>query len=172
MKNKKTFLIYIIPIIFISILVIIFTILGSVNRIGYLTNIKYIENNIYSFRISYYDEVFRNSDIYGVYIDIEKTINYNNFIKNIKIEEKGSPFGTLITTKEIDIDKIDNIEYTLKIKKNVYLYAFIIYLFFIFLFYIFSTIKENKLILAYIYILIIMQIFIYLLLYNYFRIVS
>ncbi|MBW5397504.1 hypothetical protein E6A48_07160, partial [Brachyspira pilosicoli] len=147
-------------------------ILGSIKRIGYLNEINPIKDNIYSFRISYYDKVFRNSDIYGVYLDIEKTINDNNFIKDIKIEEKGSPFGTLITTKKIDIDKIDNIQYTLKIKNNLYLYAFIIYLFSIFLFYGISIIKENKLILAYISLLIIIQIFIYLSLYNYFRIVS
>ena len=172
MKNKKTFLICIIPIIFILILIITLATSGSINRIGYLNEIRYIENNTYSFRISYYDKVFRNSDIYNVYLDIEKTIKNNSFIKEIKIGENGSPFGTLITTKKIDIDRIDNIQYTLKIKNNLYLYAFIIYLFSIFLFYIISIIKENKLILAYISLLIIIQIFIYLSLYNYFRIVS
>ena len=172
MNNKKTFFICIIPIIFILVLLITFQILGSINRTGYLNGIKYIKDNTYSFRISYYDKVFRNSDIYDVYLDTQKAINDNNFIKDIKIDKKGSPFGILTTDKAIDTEKIDNIQYTLKIKNILYLYVFIIYLFSIFLFYAISIIKENKLILAYISLLIIIQIFIYLSLYNYFRIVS
>ncbi|MEI0608250.1 hypothetical protein R4K48_15000, partial [Brachyspira pulli] len=81
-------------------------------------------------------------------------------------------FGTLITTKEIDTNKIDNIQYTLKIKDIIYLYAFIIYLFSIFLFYEISILKENKLVLISASLLIIIQIFIYLSLYNYFRVIS
>ncbi|WP_157151602.1 hypothetical protein [Brachyspira sp. SAP_772] len=173
MKNKKTLFICIISMIFTLILLATFVILGNINRIGYLTNIKHIENNTYSFKINYYDKVFRNGDVYGVYLNIDKILKDNSFIKEIKMGENGSPFGRLITTEPIDTNnKIDNIQYTLKIKNNVYLYAFIIYLFLIFLFYIFSIIKENKLILAYISLLIIIQILIYLLLYDYFRIVS
>ena len=88
------------------------------------------------------------------------------------MNDKGSPFGTLITTKEIDTNKIDNIQYTLKIKDIIYLYAFIIYLFSIFLFYGISILKENKLVLISASLLIIIQIFIYFSLYNYFRIIS
>ncbi|WP_288685347.1 hypothetical protein [uncultured Brachyspira sp.] len=170
--NKKMSVpILIISSIFITLLLSLI-ILGSVNRTGYLNGIKYIKDNTYSFRISYYDKVFRNSDIYDVYLDTQKAINDNNFIKDIKIDKKGSPFGILTTDKAIDTEKIDNIQYTLKIKNILYLYVFIIYLFSIFLFYAISIIKENKLILAYISLLIIIQIFIYLSLYNYFRIVS
>ena len=172
MKNKKTFLSYILAIFVIPMLLITFSILGSIKRAGYLNDIKLIKNNTYSFRISYYDKVFRNSDIYNVYLDIEKTIKDNNFIKSIKMNDKGSPFGTLITTKEIDTNKIDNIQYTLKIKDIIYLYAFIIYLFSIFLFYEISILKENKLVLISASLLIIIQIFIYLSLYNYFRVIS
>ncbi|MEI0496549.1 hypothetical protein R4J09_14245 [Brachyspira intermedia] len=172
--NKKTA----IPILTISsivfiILLISLIILGSINRTGYLDEIKLVNNNTYSFRINYYSKVFRNSDIYGVYLNIEKTIKDNNFIKEIKMEKDGSPFGTLITTEVIDTNKkIDNVQYNLKIKDVIYLYAFIIYLFSIFLFYGILIIKENKLILVSVSLLIIIQIFIYLSLYNYFRVIS
>lgn len=47
-------------------------ILGAKERVGYLRDFKIIEksksNYIYDFRIRYYDKVFRNSDIYGVYL--------------------------------------------------------------------------------------------------------
>ncbi|MEI0700659.1 hypothetical protein [Brachyspira intermedia] len=165
-----------IPIITISFIFIIsllsLIILGSMKRTGYLNEIKLIENNTYLFRVNYYSKVFRNSDIYGVYLDIEKTIKDNNFIKEIKMEKDGSPFGTLITDKEINTDKIDNIQYNLKIKDIIYLFALIMYLFAIFLFYGISIIKENKLILVLASLLIIIQIFIYLSLYNYFRVIS
>lgn len=172
--NKKTA----IPILTISsivfiILLISLIILGSINRTGYLDEIKLVNNNTYSFRINYYSKVFRNSDIYGVYLNIEKTIKDNNFIKEIKMEKDGSPFGTLITTEVIDTNKkIDNVQYNLKIKDVIYLYAFIIYLFSIFIFYVISINKENKLLLISTSLLIIIQIFIYLSLYNYFRVIS
>ncbi|WP_020003834.1 hypothetical protein [Brachyspira innocens] len=171
--NKKTA----IPVLVISsifiILLLALIILGSIPRTGYLNEIKLIENNVYSFRISYYNKVFRNSDIYNVYLDTKKTINDNSFIKNIKMDKKGSPFGTLTTDKAIDINKkIDNIKYTLKIKNTIYFYAFIIYLFSIFLFYGIWIVKENKLVLVSASLLIIIQIFIYFSLYNYFRLIS
>ena len=84
-----------------------------------LTNYIFTNENItnysYGFRIKYYSKVFRNSDIYGVYIDTNKIINDNNFIKSIKLDGNGSPFGILISSKEIDFDKIDNIAYNLKL---------------------------------------------------------
>ena len=169
MKNKKTIFMCLLPLLFIVILLMVLSYLGSISRTGYLNKIKLIENNTYTFRISYYDKVFRNSDIYDVYLDIQKTINDNNFIKNIKIGKKGSPFGTFITDKAIDTEKIDNIKYTLKIKDAMYLYALIIYLFYIFLFYCISIEKENKLVLISASLLIIIQVFMYLSLYSYFR---
>ena len=170
MKNKRTFFICIFPLVFIIMLLIIFSALGNINRIGYLNEIKLISNNTYSFRISYYNKIFRNSDIYGVYLNIQKVIKDNNFIKEIKMDKKGSPFGILITDNEIDIDKINNIEYSLKINDIVYLFTLIIYLFSIFIFYGISIYKENKLVLISTSMLIVIQIFIYLSLYNYFRI--
>ena len=145
-KNKNLFLkIYISFVIIISIALIILQILGSKNRVGYLTDFKLnvyktlelnnleninneldeeglknfilnnenITNYIYQFRIRYYDKVFRNSDIYGVYPDLS---NLPNYIESAQMREKGSPFGDLISNKIIEEDKIDNINYTLKVK--------------------------------------------------------
>ena len=140
MKNKK---LYIFILSFILIILIIFSILGSVKRIGYLKDFKSLKNNTYSFRINYYSKVFRNSDIYGVYLNIEKTIKDNNSIKEIKMEKNGSPFGTLITTKAIDTnEKIDNIEYTLKIKTSIYFYSLITYIAIVVFLYFFKHIKN------------------------------
>ena len=165
-KNKNLFLkIYILFVIIISITLIILQILGSKNRVGYLTDFKLnvsktlelnnleninnkldeeglknfilnnenITNYIYQFRIRYYDKVFRNSDIYGVYLN---TNNLPNYIKEIKFREKGSPYGDLISSKSITEEKIDNIKYTLKIKKNaidiiVFLYSLILIIYLI-----------------------------------------
>lgn len=215
MNNKKLFVILFISFILIfSTTLIIFSILGNKNRIGYLGEFKFDESHInntlelngfdtseikklftidnildsnaltnyiftnesitnysYGFRLKYYDKIFRNSDIYDVYLDTQKTINDNSFIKNIKMEKDGSPFGTLTTTKAINTKKIDNIKYTLKIKDIVYLYMIMIYLFSIFLFYGILVVKENKLVLVSTSLLIIIQIFIYFSLYNYFRLI-
>ncbi|TXJ37642.1 hypothetical protein [Brachyspira aalborgi] len=146
-KNKNLFLkIYIPFVIIISIALIILQILGSKNRIGYLTDFELINlyqidnpdntintNYIYGFRIRYYDKVFRNSDIYGVYLN---TNNLPNYIKEIKFREKGSPYGDLISSKLIVEEKIENIKYTLKIKKNaidiiVFLYSLILIIYLI-----------------------------------------
>ena len=148
-KNKKLFLkIYIPFVIIISIALIVLQILGSKNRVGYLTDFKLnvaktlelnnleninndldeeglknfilnnenITNYIYQFRIRYYDKVFRNSDIYGVYPDLS---NLPDYIKNVEMEKGGSPYGNFISDKkEISEEKIDNINYILKIKIN------------------------------------------------------
>ena len=147
-KNKKLFLkIYILFVIIISIALIVLQILGSKNRIGYLTDfnlniertlktnenkfIKYIELNgynftneniinykyVYQFKIRYYDKTFRNSDIYGVYPDLS---NLPNYIKNVEMQELGSPFGYLTSDKIIDNEeKIDNIYYKLRVKPEI-----------------------------------------------------
>ena len=153
-KNKKLFLkIYILFVIIISVALIILQILGSKNRVGYLTdfslniekmlnlydleninneldeeglknfilNNENITNYIYQFRIRYYDKVFRNSDIYGVYPDLS---NLPDYMKNAEMEYKGSPYGNFISDKkEISEEKIDNINYILKIKINIIRYV-------------------------------------------------
>ena len=149
-KNKNLFLkIYILFVIIISIALIILQILGSKNRIGYLSDFKLnvyktlelnnleninneldeeglknfilnnenITNYIYQFRIRYYDKTFRNSDIYGVYPDLS---NLPNYIKNVEMQELGSPFGYLTSDKIIDNEeKIDNIYYKLRVKPEI-----------------------------------------------------
>ena len=130
-KNKNLFLkIYILFLIITIITLIILQILGSKNRVGYLTdfslvvdktmklnNSENITNYVYHFRIRYYDKVFRHNDIYGVYPDLS---NLPDFVKEIKMDYDGSPFGIFISDKKIiEEDKIDNINYTLKIKKNI-----------------------------------------------------
>ena len=148
-KNKNLFLkIYILFVIIISIALIILQILGSKNRIGYLSDFKLnvyktlelnnleninnkldeeglknfilnnenITNYIYQFRIRYYDKVFRNSDIYGVYPDLS---NLPDYMKNAEMEENGSPYGNFISDKREIEEKIDNINYTLRIKPKI-----------------------------------------------------
>lgn len=96
---------------------ITFHILGSKERVGYLSDFEMIEesksNYIYNFRIRYYDKVFRNSDIYGVYLI---TNSLPEYIKEIKMKELGSPFGIIISDKIIEEEKIDNIKYILRLK--------------------------------------------------------
>ncbi|MEI0612466.1 hypothetical protein [Brachyspira pilosicoli] len=169
MKNKNLFLkIYIALVLIIAISVIILTLLGKKERVGYLSefqinvdntletngfNVKETEklftinnkldqiaitnfiftnisitNYSYNFRIKYYNKVFRNSDIYGVYLNTNKIIKNNDFIKEIKMAGNGSPFGNLISTKIIDFENIDNISYTLSLKNiiNIPLWIMII----------------------------------------------
>ena len=98
-----------------------------------------ITNYSYDFRIKYYSKVFRNSDIYDVYPNIENILNNNNFIKEIKMGEKGSPFGDFISSKIIYTEKIDNIKYNLKLKGYFILltviFTFIFFLFLCLMFY-------------------------------------
>ena len=162
-KNKNLFLkIYILFVIIISVALIILQILGSKNRVGYLTdfnlniermlnlydleniiedftvdgkldeeNIKNylltnenITNYIYHFRIRYYDKVFRNNDIYGVYPDLS---NLPDYMQNAEMEEGGSPYGNFISDKkEIEEEKIDNISYTLRIRIGLILKLYLI----------------------------------------------
>ena len=129
-KNKKLFLkIYILFLIITIITLIILQILGSKNRVGYLTdfslvvdktmklkNSENITNYIYHFRIRYYDKTFRNNDIYSVYPDLS---NLPDYMKNAEMDEGGSPYGNFISDKKEIEDKIDNINYTLRIKSKI-----------------------------------------------------
>ena len=102
---------------------------------NYIFTNESISEYSYGFRIKYYDKVFRNSDIYGVYIDTNKIITENNFIKEIKMAENGSPFGYLVSDKIIDFEKINNISYILKIKKNIISLSIIIAVFIFVIYY-------------------------------------
>ena len=112
---------------------ITFHILGSKERVGYLSDFEIIEgsksNYIYNFKIRYYDKVFRNSDIYGVYLI---TNSLPEYIKEIKMNELGSPFGIIISDKIIEEEKIYNIKYILRLKNRFILFSIIIILLFLF----------------------------------------
>ena len=106
-----------------------------------------ITNYSYDFRIKYYSKVFRNSDIYDVYPNIENILHNNNFIKEIKMGEKGSPFGDFISSKIIYTEKIDNINYTLKLKYKIIL-SILITLFSILVIFIFYFYRNKILLLV------------------------
>ena len=84
--------------------------------INYLLTNQNITNYVYHFRIRYYDKTFRNNDIYGVYPDLS---NLPDYIKNVEMDEGGSPYGNFISDKKEIEDKIDNINYTLRIKPKI-----------------------------------------------------
>ena len=177
-KNKNLFLkIYILFVIITIITLIILQILGSKNRVGYLTDFNLeidrtlelnnlndirkdftvdgkldeesiknymftnenITNYAHQFRIRYYDKTFRNSDIYGVYPDLS---NLPDYMENAVMEGGGSPYGNFTYDKKtIEIEKVDNVNYTLKIKLDFYLFLISVIIL-IFLFYIF-VVKLN-----------------------------
>ena len=83
---------------------------------NYLLTNENITNYVHHFRIRYYDKIFRNNDIYGVYPDLSSLPDY---IKNAEMEENGSPYGNFISDKKEIEDKIDNINYTLRIKPKI-----------------------------------------------------
>ncbi len=133
------------------IFLVLFHILGDKNRIGYLNyfniNIektllinnldildiaeKEIQNNndikiyVYDFRINYYDKVFRNSDIYGVYPDLS---NLPDYIKEAEMKENGNPYGVLTSDKYLQYDDKIDLYYKLSLKNSLYLYLVILIL--------------------------------------------
>ena len=156
MKNKLIKINMFIIFIVLSAFFILF-ILGRIERIGYLSSISLnveetlknnslytndleindikgyiltndmLTNYVYNFRISYYSKIFRNSDIYGVYLN---TNSLPNYITEIKFQKKGSPFGIITSDREI-LENIDNVKYNLKLKFSILI---IIFLFIIFIF--------------------------------------
>ncbi|MEI0567389.1 hypothetical protein [Brachyspira pulli] len=157
MKNKvllNKIFIFISIAVFIVLLTLI--VLGNISRKGYLSEFQLNKrlssqgNYSYNFRIKYYSKIFRNSDIYGVYTDTNKITQDNNFIKEIKFDEKGSPFGVLTSNKELQYDdKVNNIDYKLKIKVPI-LALFIILFIYLFIKIIIIKIKNiSKLLLKF-----------------------
>ena len=90
--------------------------LDEENIKNYLLTNENITNYIYHFRIRYYDKTFRNNDIYGVYPDLS---NLPDYMKNAEMDEGESPYGNFISDKREIEDKIDNINYTLRIKSKI-----------------------------------------------------
>ena len=106
---------------------------------NYLLTNENITNYVHHFRIRYYDKVFRNNDIYGVYPDLS---NLPYYIKNVEMDGDGSPYGNFTSDrKTIEEERIDNINYKLKLKD--YIIPNILYLF-ILLFLILNIILNIK----------------------------
>ena len=114
--------------IIITIAFIILSILGNVERKGYLeigSLIRNVEATYnYNMRVSYYDKTFRNNDIYGVIVNTNK-LDSNIF--SIEFEKYGSPFG--IVKLNDDIKNIDKIEVYYKLfVKSIFLAIFILFI--------------------------------------------
>ena len=129
---------------------------------NYLLTNENITNYVYHFRIRYYDKIFRNNDIYGVYVDLS---NLPDYIKNAEMEEGGSPYGNFISDRKIiEEEKIDNVNYILKVKKSIIIslvgLLLVIIFMYLLLFFInkYCYIDKNKLIIIPIFLIILMII--------------
>ena len=155
MKNKINKILLIISCVLI-VSILFLAILGSIKRIGYLSEFKLNKSlskknaYFYDFRIKYYSKIFRNSDIYKVNFEIPKTAYINRkFVqfKNALFDKKGeSPFASFTSTQELKYDdKINGINYTLQLKLPFYI-ILIIGLLYILINYklIFYVLKQNK----------------------------
>ena len=98
---------------------------NSETIIKFINTNKNITKYEYSFRIKYYTKIFRNSNIYDVYIKTNNIIYNYNFIKIININNK-SPYGSLISSKPIIEKNLYNIQYFLKIKMSLMIILFIV----------------------------------------------
>ena len=125
-QNKKIFLLsYLIFISAIILFIVIFSILGSIERIGYLSNFNHILENKYYFTLKFESSIFKNNKIYRVYP------NTNEMPDNVtNIRWSGSYYGNLVlgdsSIQLKENDKIENIKYTVKIQKNVFLFLLFI----------------------------------------------
>ena len=140
-QRKKTFILsYLTFIIIIFFIISILIILGNIQRIGYLSNFNHILENKYYFRLEFESNVFKNNKIYTV------CPNTNEMPKNVtNIRWTGTYYGNLVLDdNSIQLnknDKIEDIKYKLKIKKDVIFFVlFIIILFPILYFYIIPNI--------------------------------
>lgn len=143
--NLKRFLfIYFIFIIIVFIIVTAFIILGNVYRIGYLSNFDHILENKYYFTMKFKSNIFKNNKIYNIFP------NTNEMPKNVtNIKWIGTYYGNLFLDDDSTFlkkdDKIENIKYKLKVKKEaLFFFIFIIALFPILYFYIISNIINNN----------------------------
>ena len=128
--------------ILIILFLVTFFILGKKERIAYMQMslygpLSYTNHYVYNFQIEYYDKVFRNSDIYEVYIVKDSIPNY---IKEVNMLHDGSRFGRFVS--DIEISNTENIKYTLKLKFKI---VFYLSLFFILFFVLIFSNKINAL---------------------------
>ena len=122
-QNRKFFLVYLIVILVVSISLILLSILGNIERIGYLSEFKQNNENNYGFRISYYSKIFRHGDIYGVYAYFHTKPEY---IREIEYQKNGSPFGVLISEKNLSYDDKIDVYYKLRIRYNLLIYILLV----------------------------------------------
>lgn len=151
MKNRNIFyIVYIALIILSAIAILILSILGNKPRVGYIEILKPYKNTHndifqYYIKIGYYNNIFRHSDIYNVYIDTNKVLDNNDFIKEINIDKNGSAYGNIISFNIIE-NKIDNIEYTLKVKKDFITSIIIAYIIILLIYLIYVLINNKKIV--------------------------
>ena len=138
--------------IFFIILTIIFILLlslGNIERKAYLYDFSFEEvlqekNMMYFFRLNFYSKIFRNSDIYGLKVDLNK-LN-NNVVIDIGFDFKGSASGFIILKDYIEnIGKIE-VYYKLFIKKyiiNILIILFILFILFNSYKYVLKIISNN-----------------------------
>lgn len=139
----KLLKIYFFIVLIVSLIIFLLSICGNISRIGYISNLNlneddilykiYKENYIYNFKIHYKSSIFKNSDIYDVFIDTNKLISLNNSISKIIMNEYGSPFGLLFNKDKLAYDNLE-IDYKLKIKFDIIFYYTIFLLIFIIFF--------------------------------------
>ena len=92
---------------------------------NYILTNNLIKKYSYNFRINYYSKIFRNNDIFGVYPNFD-SIKYD-FIDNINMNDNfGTPFGYLFSSEKIKLNKLDNVEYKLKIRNIIFILYFIL----------------------------------------------
>ena len=148
-KNKNLFLkIYIPFVIIISVALIILQILGSKNRIGYLTDFSLnIERMLNLYDLENINNELDEEGLKNFILNNENITNYiyhfriryydktfrNNdiygvypdlsnlpdYMKNVEMDGGGSPYGNFISDKKEIEKKIDNINYILKVKNNL-----------------------------------------------------
>ena len=117
-QNNKFFFIYLIVILVVLLSLISLSILGNIERIGYLTEFSY-NGDTYNFKINYYDKIFKNNDIYGVHAYF---YNQPEYIKKIEYQKEGSPFGILYSEKNLSYDNKIDVYYKLIIKPKLIIY--------------------------------------------------
>ncbi|MEI0531769.1 hypothetical protein R4I97_09430 [Brachyspira pilosicoli] len=89
--------------------------INSINN--YIITNENIKKYFYDFKLQYYSKIFMYSDIYYVYVDTNKFLKDNDFIKEITMHQIGKQYGSLISSSSLYDKKIE-FDYTLGIKED------------------------------------------------------
>ena len=147
LTNKKFSIVYFTLILLIFLSLCILSILGNIERTGYLSNFEksFDDYNYYFCKMNYYNEkVFRHSDIFGVYPYFNHDTEY---ILN-SIDNKGTPFSRLISYDNLKYDDKIDIQYKLRVKTKLIIYALVfIFILPLLYFYIINYYKDYLLLL-------------------------